>query len=329
MSKAKQSTPVSARSPRLAALVRRLAGGPAWIGRNKLLAAVVLGVAVVPVAPILVAYLSRPVVRAEPKRLPTLRSALKALDKGDLGLAAELARELERPGLLKSNELGGPALIAGLVACRQAEGRSPSAARQYLEIAVNDLTRAQMLGFPQGRRAEGTFWLGKCLLLTGRAEQSRPILVDALKRNPRTRTEIHGLLAAALMTGRSPRPATALEHCVAAKHFESAAELASAASAVWGEIRTTQLVGKAQEQWGRRMLDDAQSIPAPRAAELVQEGRRHLREAGATYRRLARLRTEQREYPDDLFQAAEQFQEGHDFDAAIEAYQEYLDNDTV
>lgn len=108
------------------------------------------------------------------------------------------------------------------------------------------------------------------------------------------------------------------------EQFELAASLAGLLDGVLGPRRATQLLAQAQETWGRSLLARADGLPQRKAALARRQGRRILREAGQTFRRLAALRVGSREYPRDLVKAADSALAGHDFDGAIRALQEFL-----
>lgn len=108
------------------------------------------------------------------------------------------------------------------------------------------------------------------------------------------------------------------------QHFEAAVELAGLLRPAFSPARSLQLQAQAHAQWGRHLLNEAAATTPDKAGPLTTGGRRQLREAGRLYHRLAELRAASREYPDDLYDAAEADLAGHDYSGAIESFQKYL-----
>ncbi|OHB84482.1 MAG: hypothetical protein A2V98_19005, partial [Planctomycetes bacterium RBG_16_64_12] len=108
--------------------------------------------------------------------------------------------------------LGAPSFVLGAAAAYEAHDAWGSNREQLNLVAARYLEEARDLGFPPGREGEGLFLLGTSLYLTGQAAASRPVLEQALEANPRQRTEIHRLLAAAYLEDAVPKFLEALEH---------------------------------------------------------------------------------------------------------------------
>jgi tetratricopeptide (TPR) repeat protein len=108
------------------------------------------------------------------------------------------------------------------------------------------------------------------------------------------------------------------------QQFELAMELARLCSPIFSAARSLQLQAQAHAQWGRHLLATADSAPSKETTELVSQGRRRLRQAGMLYRRLAAKRLASREYPDDLYDAAEADLAGHNYTSAVETFRKYL-----
>lgn len=115
----------------------------------------------------------------------------------------------------------------------------------------------------------------------------------------------------------------AYQNCLRQHHFEMAIGLASACTALFNSNRSSQLQAQAYSQWGRHLLVTA-DVTLPEGKKQVSLGRRHLRQAGLLYRRLAESRVASREYPDDLYDAAEADLAGHDYTSAIAMFRKYL-----
>lgn len=109
--------------------------------------------------------------------------------------------------------------------------------------------------------------------------------------------------------------------------FDDAITLADWLRPVFTAARSVELKAEAHAQWGRHllMLAAAPDAAADVAAANLAEGRRRLREAANLYRELAQLRAASREYPDDLYQAAEADLDGHNYTGAVASFRRYLD----
>ncbi|HET6882633.1 MAG TPA: tetratricopeptide repeat protein [Pirellulales bacterium] len=108
------------------------------------------------------------------------------------------------------------------------------------------------------------------------------------------------------------------------QQFEQGIDLARLAAPVLSVARSLQLQAQAHAQWGRHLLAVATSDRSPDASKLLGDGRRRLRQAGALYRRLAGTRPASREYPDDIYDAAEADLAGHNYTSAVEMFGKYL-----
>jgi tetratricopeptide (TPR) repeat protein len=115
----------------------------------------------------------------------------------------------------------------------------------------------------------------------------------------------------------------AYQNCLRQHRFEWAIGLASACTGIFNTNRSLQLQAQAYGQWGRHLLATAETS-SPDEQKQVSQGRRHLRQAGLLYRRLAEARVASREYPDDLYDAAEADLAGHDYTSAIAMFRKYL-----
>ncbi|HEX7378390.1 MAG TPA: tetratricopeptide repeat protein [Pirellulales bacterium] len=109
------------------------------------------------------------------------------------------------------------------------------------------------------------------------------------------------------------------------QQFEFAIELAKLSGPVLSAARSLQLQAQAHALWGRHLIATADAGGAPDADKRQSEGRRRLRQAGQLFRQLAELRAASREYPDDLYDAAEADLAGHDYSSAVETFKKYLE----
>lgn len=109
-----------------------------------------------------------------------------------------------------------------------------------------------------------------------------------------------------------------------AKQFEPAIELSGLLTPLFSEEHSLQLSAEASAMWGQDLLAQAAAASGSQRAEQEQEARAKLRLAGRLYAKLAKLRPAARDYPDDLYHAAENFLAGHDYEQAVEAFRDYL-----
>jgi tetratricopeptide (TPR) repeat protein len=116
----------------------------------------------------------------------------------------------------------------------------------------------------------------------------------------------------------------AYQECLRKHEFELAIELARACTGVFNASRSLQLEAQAEGQWGRHLLATATDASSPNTQKQLSQGRRRLRKAGHLYRRLAEMRLASREYPDDLYDAAEADLAGHDYTSAAALFRKYL-----
>jgi tetratricopeptide (TPR) repeat protein len=114
----------------------------------------------------------------------------------------------------------------------------------------------------------------------------------------------------------------AYQECLRRHDFELAIELARACGGVFNPTRSLQLEAQAEGQWGRHLL--AVDPLLPDAQKKSSRGRQRLRKSGHLYRRLAEMRVASREYPDDLYDAAEADLAGHDYVSATAMFRKYL-----
>ena len=119
------------------------------------------------------------------------------------------------------------------------------------------------------------------------------------------------------------RALAAYQQFLKARQFELAIELSGLLASLVGPERSLQLAAEAHRQWGRQLLAQPAQTPL-QTAELHEQAWRKLREAGRLYAQLADSRRAAREYPDDLYDAAESYLAGHDYAQAAAAFRKYL-----
>ncbi len=123
------------------------------------------------------------------------------------------------------------------------------------------------------------------------------------------------------------RAAQAFEFYLKGDAFETALLLAASMDLLLPEFRVTELEARCRALWGRNLLATSQTLESESFAAQQAAGREHLRRAGEAYARLAKLRIVTKSYTEDLWQSAQCYLEGHDYVHAVEAIQEYLNND--
>lgn len=110
--------------------------------------------------------------------------------------------------------------------------------------------------------------------------------------------------------------------------YVSAIQLLNAGAAALGEETTWELKAALYQNWGRALLAAAEKETLQQGEALAQEGRRHLRQAGAAFRELAALHFSHRKYPDDVWNSAEAFAAGRDYVNAAAQYRTYIEFNT-
>lgn len=192
----------------LAQLAKRMAG---WAWRNPLQAAIISGIILLPVLPIVVVQWALSRSLPKPPLVSSLEAALAALDSGDYAAARAFANAFGGEGPLTSEELRAKPFILGVAADHDANRLLGRQQRRLRAVAARYLSEAKALGFFEGREPEGLFLLGKDLYESGQPVESLSILEQALQANP-SRIEVHRLLANAYVDQPEPQYHEALKH---------------------------------------------------------------------------------------------------------------------
>jgi tetratricopeptide (TPR) repeat protein len=116
----------------------------------------------------------------------------------------------------------------------------------------------------------------------------------------------------------------AYQQWLEARHFEPALQLAALLSPVFPPARAAQLTAQAYDSWATQLVDAARALPTMEADAKLRDARGRYREAGAAYMLLAKLRFATRDYPEDVWKAAECLLAGQNYTGAISAFREYL-----
>jgi tetratricopeptide (TPR) repeat protein len=115
---------------------------------------------------------------------------------------------------------------------------------------------------------------------------------------------------------------------MAKQDYISAVKLLNAGQPSLGDETTWELKATVYQQWGRSLLAQADKASVEDAEKLALDGRRRMRQAGGAFKELAVLQFSNRKYPDDIWNSAESFAVGRDYDAAAEQYRKYIEFNT-
>jgi TolA-binding protein len=184
--------PAGAAKRRLALAARpRAALGWVTASRRRLILAALVGLGLTTAATAAVVLLHQP----PPAPRVTLPMALAALDSGRYAEAKRLAAQFQEQGDLSTEDWGGPDFVLGMVAVHEAQRALDKQKAAAFRTAAEHLQNARDRGLPDGRQAEGLYWLGESLYLSGRISASRTIFQAALKAGAAHRAEVHRRLA--------------------------------------------------------------------------------------------------------------------------------------
>lgn len=168
-----------------------------------------------------------------------------------------------------------------------------------LAAAIDEADLLRKLG-----RAESAAAYGRVLVLAGDPAEFRSpwVSLEELRR----------------------RVMAAYDALMAAGEFEAALEMAVHLEPLFPRDRSVALIAETNAVWARTLAEKAARLPRLEAETIEQDSRAHARKAGESYVVLAQLRYISREYPNDLWNAAENFYRGRDYLHAIEFYKLYL-----
>jgi len=119
----------------------------------------------------------------------------------------------------------------------------------------------------------------------------------------------------------------AYRHYRNARNFVICLELARRFHPLFPREQSLELRAEAHQTWGRDLLAQAAGA-AKDTEEPHRKGRAELRRAGLAHLQLAKLRIATREYPDHLWNAAEAFLAGQDYNGAVGVLKTYVRNET-
>lgn len=113
-------------------------------------------------------------------------------------------------------------------------------------------------------------------------------------------------------------------HYLQAERYPQAVELAAALTPLHPAWRSLLLVAETHAAWAVALARQSERDRGPEALARAQQARSEFRAAGQAYRRLAEMRMPTPEYPDDIWNAAENLFRGRDYRGAARAYREML-----
>ncbi len=108
------------------------------------------------------------------------------------------------------------------------------------------------------------------------------------------------------------------------RQYAAAATLADLFPRVFEEDYAVQLAAEAHVAWAAQLLQTAPTA-LKTTDELIEESRSHSRIAGKLYQRLAELRQATREYPENIWAAAQNYLRGADYVDASRQFRKYLE----
>ena len=139
-------------------------------------------------------------------------SALTAMDEGRFADAKAMIAEMhELPA--EPASLGGAMFVMGAVKIHEAD-TEPSVERRraVYQVAARYLLKARALGLDSARHGQAAYLVGKSLVRGGQPRAGIPALEEALLDPEQPQSEIHLLLAHALLEAPNPNLELALAH---------------------------------------------------------------------------------------------------------------------
>ncbi len=243
-------------------------------------------------------------------------------EAGPSGAAAETDRALfeekikQLRGLFESVDISQAVAAQAhwlLGVCYERSGDTRAALAQYAR------TRKLHLGTPEAKAAA----LREALLLWHEANLSDAILALQKALNDAGPAQSYQNPWIPLAEAQARLEAT-FRSALKQKEFARADEIAKLAGSLTDPTRSMLWQAETQTAWSDHLMSEAKSQLPSAAALLRHEGREHLRQAGANYRDLAKLRLPTRFYLDDLYASADSFLSGHSYEQAVVAFQLYL-----
>jgi len=153
--------------------------------------------------------------RRQEEQAVTIPMVLRTLERGHNGQAYRLAQKLHDVPTASIEQQATAAMVLGLALARDTDERwEYDASASYL-TAARYLEEARDLGFPPGYEAEALYQLARCLFLGEQYRNCLPALQAALAESEEHATEIHRMLADAILHQDVPDYGKALAHSTA------------------------------------------------------------------------------------------------------------------
>ena len=207
-----------------------------------------------------------------------------------------------------------PAATYMIGVCRRNLGEVRAAAEQFARVHDRHFDR------PEGRL--GAFQAGDSWRRLGRDELAMEAFRAAAFET--TKAEDFENRWVGLVELRD-RVIDAYRDFMERERFETAVELTGLLGALLGTDRAKSLSADARAKWGQALLAESEGLEHEAAKAKQAEARGKFRDAGREYRELATLRYLSHEFPTDLWNAAENYLAGHDYERAETTFGEYLE----
>lgn len=191
--------------------------------------------------------------------------------------------------------------------------------RSRESLAQFDRTRMLFPGTGDGVLAD--LEQGDLLRQAGQDEPAMQAYLRVLQGWGPPGTFVHGWVSPVDVQNRI---VAAYEAYLQAQQFDLAIRLAEAMEPLFPAERQRSALAEAFRARARHVRDQATGFPAQTAATAEQSARKDFRRAAALYAELARMRFATRQYPQDVWEAANCALEGHDYEQAARMFQEYL-----
>ncbi len=241
-------------------------------------------------------------------------------------------------------------------AVRLPKGEERSA---LFEKALSDLQEAQRLDPLNGELTrQAMFWIGRCKQLVG----DIPAAINQYNRISKQFGDTPESIAATLIRSDLDRELGDFEKAIAGyrsvlesvgepltyvnpllpmsklrkrmlsaqayfvdrNQFEHAMTMVDQLPLLLEQVDVIKMRGKTHEQWGKFELERAARLSVLHGKEATKRGRYHLRAAGRDFETLSELRFATREFPEDLWRAADNYYRGQSYTHAASVLEKYL-----
>lgn len=229
--------------------------------------------------------------------------------------AIELLRDAQQHDTLANQTTQKAMYLIGV--CYLALGQSDAARLQFQR------TWGRFHGTPEGFAAR---WrVGQLLQESGEPAEARKVLAAALGAIDSPQTYSNAWLPLDRLRSEA---LAAHERFVELRQFHLAVDLAGSLTPLFSRDRVVELTAQTHSAWARALLAEADALAEPEASTRRSLGLDQWRQAGRVYLDLAELRKARREYPDELWNAAQCLRAGHDYLGAADVLATYLSVET-